>query len=346
MFRFTQDYSVALEVGTRLFIPFREALFDSRIGTSIAVKGFYNDKDRVIRHQVMKGQKEFEKAGIWRSTLFVIQGTQESRAMDLQSFRGCLLLAVGLVFFLCGGCATPNRPTPLPNPIVPLLNTKTHSEFYGPLETFGETYARIKKYYVDEVSHPQLIPAAIKGMDKWVSSQNKSYANPALVSPASSGGETEALKWFIAAYGSLQQETDAEPKELGYAAIEGMMKGLDPDCSLLTPDMYREMQRETKSSFGSIGVQIGIREGRLVVIAPIEGGPAHRAGIQTGDVIANLNNEAIEGLNLMEVGFFKIFPVHHIFFVSLSLKRQNHFRCRVTPNYRGIANQPHREAHT
>ena len=246
----------------------------------------------------------------------------EQRTMDLQSFRRYIVLTIGLGFVLCSGCATANRPATLPNPVVPLLKFKAHSEYYGPLKTFGEAYAQVKKNYVDEVSHPQLIPAAIKGIDKWLASQKKSYAKPALDSPASSRQETGALEWFIAAYVSLQRETEVEPRELGYAAINGMMKGLDPSCSLLRPDMYAEMQRETKSSFGAIGVQIDIRDGRLVVIAPIEGGPADRAGIQTGDVISKLNNEATQGLNLMEVVRHMRGPVGSKLIVTLERKER------------------------
>lgn len=91
-----------------------------------------------------------------------------------------------------------------------------------------------------------------------------------------------------------------QTQELVHGAVRGMLKTLDPHSSYMTPDMYREMQVETKGEFGGVGIQIGIKDHRITVIAPIEGTPAHAAGIEAGDVIVNVDGESMKDLTLVE----------------------------------------------
>ena len=89
-------------------------------------------------------------------------------------------------------------------------------------------------------------------------------------------------------------------KDLVQGAIRGMLSTLDPHSAYMTPDMYKEIQVETKGEFGGVGIQIGIKDNRLTVIAPIEGTPAHRAGIKAGDHITKVNDDATKDLTLMD----------------------------------------------
>lgn len=91
-----------------------------------------------------------------------------------------------------------------------------------------------------------------------------------------------------------------QTQELVHGAVRGMLKTLDPHSSYMTPDMYREMQVETKGEFGGVGIQIGVKDHRITVIAPIEGTPAHAAGIEAGDVIVNVDGESMKDLSLVE----------------------------------------------
>ncbi len=91
-----------------------------------------------------------------------------------------------------------------------------------------------------------------------------------------------------------------QTQELVHGAVRGLLKTLDPHSSYMTPDMYQEMQVETKGEFGGLGIQIGIRDHRIVVIAPIEGTPAHAAGMEAGDVIVNVDDEPMKDFTLME----------------------------------------------
>ncbi|MEK9139744.1 MAG: S41 family peptidase, partial [Nitrospirota bacterium] len=83
-------------------------------------------------------------------------------------------------------------------------------------------------------------------------------------------------------------------------AIRGMLSTLDPHSAYMTPEMYKEMQVETRGEFGGVGIQIGVKDNRLAVIAPIEGTPAHRAGIKAGDFITKVNDDTTKDLTLMD----------------------------------------------
>jgi len=83
-------------------------------------------------------------------------------------------------------------------------------------------------------------------------------------------------------------------------AVEGMLHSLDPHSAYLSPDMYRELQVETKGTFGGLGIEISIKEGILTVIAPIEDTPADQAGVQAGDKIVRIDGESTKGLSLLE----------------------------------------------
>jgi len=93
---------------------------------------------------------------------------------------------------------------------------------------------------------------------------------------------------------------EATPQELIYGAINGMLVGLDSYSQFMPPDIYKEMQVETKGEFGGIGIVIGIRNGLLIIISPIEDTPGYRAGIKAGDVIAEINGKSTKKLTLME----------------------------------------------
>jgi len=108
------------------------------------------------------------------------------------------------------------------------------------------------------------------------------------------------LKIFTEALNIIKKNyvEETKPKELIYGAIKGMLNSLDPHSAFMTPEQYKEMQVDTKGEFGGIGIQIGIKEGILTVIAPIEDTPAYRAGIKAGDKIIKINNEFTKDMSL------------------------------------------------
>jgi carboxyl-terminal processing protease len=94
------------------------------------------------------------------------------------------------------------------------------------------------------------------------------------------------------------EEVDME--DLIYGAIDGMLKTLDAHSSFLKPDLYRELQVETKGTFGGLGIEITIRDGVLTIVSPIEDTPAFRAGLEAGDRIIKINEEPTKDLSLFE----------------------------------------------
>jgi carboxyl-terminal processing protease len=112
----------------------------------------------------------------------------------------------------------------------------------------------------------------------------------------------EELKTFSEVLTQVQKSyvDETKVKDLVQGAIRGMLSTLDPHSAYMTPDMYKEMQVETKGEFGGVGIQIGVKENRLAVIAPIDGTPAYRAGIKSGDFITKVNDETTKDLTLMD----------------------------------------------
>jgi carboxyl-terminal processing protease len=123
-------------------------------------------------------------------------------------------------------------------------------------------------------------------------------------SVASKGTESaatyEQLRLFTEVLSIVQNQyvDEVPPKELIYSAIKGTLRGLDPHSSFLDPDSYREMQVETSGSFGGLGIEITLKDDILTVVSPIEGTPAHRAGLVTGDRIVKIDGLATKDMQL------------------------------------------------
>src|ERR1700675_3030860 len=84
---------------------------------------------------------------------------------------------------------------------------------------------------------------------------------------------------------ALVQKNYVDPvttKQLIDGAITGMLNALDPHSAYLPPDLYKEMQVDTRGSFGGLGIEITLRNNVLTVVSPIEDTPAYKAGVKSG----------------------------------------------------------------
>jgi carboxyl-terminal processing protease len=102
---------------------------------------------------------------------------------------------------------------------------------------------------------------------------------------------------------AIVQKNYVEPvstKKLIDGAITGMLASLDPHSAYLTPDLYRDLEVETRGSFGGLGIEITIRNGALTVVAPIEDTPAYRAGLKAGDQIIKIDDDFTKDMTLTE----------------------------------------------
>ncbi len=90
-------------------------------------------------------------------------------------------------------------------------------------------------------------------------------------------------------------------KKLIYGAIDGMVSSLDPFSDFFTPEQYNEFMSETEGEFGGVGIEITMEKGRPVVVAPIEGTPAWKAGLRPGDIIIAIDGEDTFNMSLLDV---------------------------------------------
>ena len=112
----------------------------------------------------------------------------------------------------------------------------------------------------------------------------------------------EDLKVFTDVIGYIQKDyvEETKSKDLIYGAIKGMLETLDPHSAFMPPNMYKEMQEETKGRFEGLGIEITIKDGLLTVVSPIEDTPAFKAGIQAGDQIIKIDGDSTKNFTLMD----------------------------------------------
>ena len=87
-------------------------------------------------------------------------------------------------------------------------------------------------------------------------------------------------------------------KDLIEGALKGMLQSLDPHSQFMDEESFKAMKEDTAGKFGGLGITIGVKDGLLTVIAPMEGTPAFRAGLLSGDKITEINGDSTEGLAL------------------------------------------------
>jgi carboxyl-terminal processing protease len=124
-----------------------------------------------------------------------------------------------------------------------------------------------------------------------------------VASKSTDGSATyEQLRLFTEVLSIVQNQyvDEVGPKELIYSAIKGTLRGLDPHSSFLDPDSYKDMQVETSGSFGGLGIEITLKDDILTVVSPIEGTPAFRAGLSTGDRIVKIDGLSTKDMQLSD----------------------------------------------
>ena len=131
----------------------------------------------------------------------------------------------------------------------------------------------------------------------------KSRGSPKAFSPRPPATLTdEQLKVFAQALDIVEQQY-AEPKtskDLVYGAIQGAVGSLDPHSSFMTPDEFKELQVETEGKFSGIGLEMTLKDRKLIVVSPIEGTPAYRAGILAGDQIVKVDGTPTKNISIID----------------------------------------------
>ncbi|WP_018949795.1 S41 family peptidase [Thioalkalivibrio sp. ALMg11] len=119
---------------------------------------------------------------------------------------------------------------------------------------------------------------------------------------AQSALPVEDLQRFTDVYMRIKRNyvTEVEDKDLLDNAIQGMLSGLDPHSAYLDEQDFEDMQVGTSGEFGGLGIEVGMEDGFVKVIAPIDDTPASRAGVEAGDLIIRLDGESVKGMSLSD----------------------------------------------
>ena len=114
---------------------------------------------------------------------------------------------------------------------------------------------------------------------------------------------------------------DIDQAEIMDSAINGVLQSLDPYSAYMGPELFKEMQTDTKGEFGGLGIEIGMEAGVVKVISPIDDTPAEKAGIKAGDYIVKIGKEQVQGKSLMEAVKLMRGPVGTS--IDLTIRRKN-----------------------
>jgi carboxyl-terminal processing protease len=114
---------------------------------------------------------------------------------------------------------------------------------------------------------------------------------------------------------------DVDQADVIESAINGVLQSLDPYSAYMSPELFKEMQTDTRGEFGGLGIEIGMEAGVVKVISPIDDTPAEKAGIKAGDYIVKIDKEQVQGKSLMEAVKLMRGPVGTS--IDLTVRRKN-----------------------
>ncbi|WP_303290983.1 S41 family peptidase [Marinobacter sp. SS5-14b] len=112
----------------------------------------------------------------------------------------------------------------------------------------------------------------------------------------------EDLRKFTEVFARIKDAyvEDVSDSKLLESAIKGMLSDLDPHSTYLAPKDYEELEESTSGEFGGLGIEVGMENGFIKVISPIDDTPAQKAGVQAGDLIIKLDEKPVKGMSLEE----------------------------------------------
>ncbi len=112
----------------------------------------------------------------------------------------------------------------------------------------------------------------------------------------------DELRTFTEVFARIKKDyvEEVSDKTLLENAIRGMLSGLDPHSSYLDTESFKELQVGTTGEFGGLGIEVGMEDGFVKVISPIDGTPAQKAGVKAGDLVIRLDEKPVKGMTLRD----------------------------------------------
>ncbi|HIF50087.1 MAG TPA: S41 family peptidase [Thiotrichaceae bacterium] len=112
----------------------------------------------------------------------------------------------------------------------------------------------------------------------------------------------EEIRTFTEVFAKIKHDyvESVDDRQLLEDAIRGMLQGLDPHSTYLDRESYKDLQEGTSGEFGGLGIEVGMEDGFIKVISPIDGTPAEESGIEAGDLIIRLDSKTVKGMSLNE----------------------------------------------
>lgn len=119
-------------------------------------------------------------------------------------------------------------------------------------------------------------------------------------------------------------------RDILYGALDGMLSSLDPHSSFLGPEHFVEFKKDTEGTFAGIGIELGLRDGALTIIAPLDGSPAYRAGLVAGDKILKIDGRSTSDFSMQQVSDLIKGKVGETLALQIGRDRQDPFSVHVT----------------
>jgi carboxyl-terminal processing protease len=183
-------------------------------------------------------------------------------------------------------------------------------------EVFVEVARVVESSYWDasKLNPQDLFKGAVDGVDEDLKRLGGTIGYKGQQVVVSLSGQTkvvdlsavDSLTELVQAFSSVNafllqnQHSNGNATNWEYRAIEGMVKSLDGNSAFMPPHEFREMQEETRGSFGGIGIRIGVEDGQVVIAEPMDGTPASKAGLKQGDRIMKIDGQPTQGMTLQD----------------------------------------------
>ena len=118
------------------------------------------------------------------------------------------------------------------------------------------------------------------------------------------------LKKFSEVYARIKRDyvEEVDDKKLITDAISGMLTGLDPHSAYLNKDAFAELREGTSGEYGGLGIEVGMENGFIKIIAPIDDTPAQKAGLKSGDLIIRLDDKSVKGMTSKSIMILLTLP--------------------------------------